>query len=141
MKHKKVLKNKEYTSIEILFLMMFIGYTLLIIVFTCVPGDYLPDNNPPAASLIFHFIEYFILAIFLGIFAFHFTSFRTIRFIFIIGIGLGILTEIIQIFIAGRCFGVEDIFANIAGLNTAIALLFISIEYILSRLIKYPEVF
>ena len=137
----KISNVKRYTLIEITILIFFISYTMLILFLACVPGERLPNNNPPSASLIFHFLEYFVFAAFLGLVIFHFTKIKPLLAVFIIGIGLSFLTEIIQIFVPGRCFGIEDIFANIAGLNTAIVLFFILKEYYPLGPPEYSEVF
>ena len=109
-------------------------YIIGIIILACLPGKQLPSDVSSNMSLCFHFLEYFMLAILLGIWFLVYTDHKPLLSTFSICLLLAIVTEVIQIFVPGRCFGFDDILANLAGFNIAITLFFITAEYIICKI-------
>lgn len=138
-KNKNDKRKKNHDILKILCFSIVAIYILSILILACLPGEQLPQDIPSNTSLYFHFIEYFVLTILLGVYLIIYTNYRPLITTFLIGTSLAIITEIIQIFVPGRCFGLDDIFANMAGLNISITLFFIIAEYVIFQFAKMEE--
>jgi len=106
----------------------------LILLIAWTPGDKLPDNISNNISTSFHFIEFFGLGVITLLFSLFVLKEMEITKFFSIGLILGVMTEIGQIFIPGRAFAINDILANFAGFLIVPALSLMVLEILILKI-------
>jgi len=99
-----------------LFIILII-FSISMLLLTIIPAvaDYIPDK----VDKVIHFSAFFILTLILiNLFAMYNIKYRYL-YVFWITIFLAIISEVIQIPIENRNYGVSDIYADIGGIFTA----------------------
>jgi VanZ family protein len=97
-----------------------IVWSLVILVITLTPGERLPEVGFFQVDKLVHFIVFGLL-VFLTLYgsskavALKQGSINPILISLVYSIGLGILVEILQLFVPGRSFSLVDILANTIG--------------------------
>jgi len=124
-------KHNKYTST---ILSLFYIYIFLILILAWTPGNKLPDNISNNTSSLSHFIEFFGLGIITLLFSLFVLKEMEITKFFSIGLILGIITEVGQIFVPGRSFALNDLLANFAGFFIVPVLSLMVLEIIILKI-------
>ena len=103
-----------------------IGWVILILVGSSIPGKEIPDLGFKPQDKVAHIIEFSILG-FLLFRAFAQSSstiFRKYALVWagLLGIAWGIMDEVHQLFVPGRCASPYDVIADIVGILVGIAI-------------------
>lgn len=116
-----ILKTKEILRNTLLFKFLFWIWIVGILIFSSIPGLPVPEKdiiNIFRSDYLIHLLEYLFLAFF---FVFwqqnELDKIRKILLVLVIGIGIGIIDELHQIFIPGRSFNFIDMILNISGFS------------------------
>jgi len=116
-----ILKTKEILRNTLLFKFLFWIWIVGILIFSSIPGLPVPEKdiiNIFRSDYLIHLLEYLFLAF---VFVFwqqnELDKIRKILLVLVIGIGIGIIDELHQIFIPGRSFNFIDMILNISGFS------------------------
>jgi VanZ family protein len=136
---QKATKKKKSELFTILIKAVFYLYLLVLLIIAWTPGSALPSDLSVDSTLIFHYLEFFILAILAIPFVLVTFKSKVLLKYYGIGIGVAAITELVQNFIPGRGCGLDDFLTNIAGYFSITIILLILIELLFETLFVSPE--